>query len=464
MKSELIIGDALHISVAANTFHIVIASPPYLGQRDYDTAHWDGGDPACDHVMKRKKDKESGLRNDGREHKGLYDQEKALDILIRYPDICAKCGAKRIDKQIGKETSPELYVSNLVTAFREVQRVMRPDATFWLNLGDCYTGSGKNYGMKSKDLMGMPWRVAFALQGLALIRIDELAQLCKAIDSRDLPALDWFRAGFQLWEELAGMNWFWLRNDVIWAKNTLPESVTDRLTKSYEHVFLLTKSPHYFFDYVAIMEPAAYDGRKATMMKGSAKYKNGFVPNTSPQSMAVRGHERWQVDKDGQRLRQKRDVWYVPTASYKGAHFATFPERLVTPMILAGTSRKGCCPACGAPWKRIIEKETHFESGSGRAGRSPEEVGGKWGENRYEKNILLGPTNSIHTVGWEAGCSCNAGEPVPCKVLDPFNGAGTTGLVALQLGCDYLGIDLSPEYLQQTRKRLQGTQISLFAV
>jgi len=228
--------------------------------------------------------------------------------------------------QLGLEDTPEQYIANMVDVFRLVKDLLADDGVLWLNIGDSYCasktgtsdqtsstlGGGKDNqieagkrpdksklpGVKPKDLIGIPWMLAFALR-----------------------ADGWY-----------------LRQDIIWAKpNPMPESVTDRCTKSHEYIFLLSKSQKYYFDADAIAEPAAYDGRKDTMMKGSAKYENGFVPNQSTQTMAARGHERWNKDADGNYVRNKRSVWTVNTKPYSGAHFAVFPEELIVPCILAGS-------------------------------------------------------------------------------------------------------------------------------
>lgn len=227
------------------------------------------------------------------------------------------------DEQLGLEETPEEYVQNMVEVFREVKRVIKEDGTLWLNLGDTYAGNNSRAsnngragfgnpreavvsripeGVKQKDLVGIPWRVAFALQ-----------------------ADGWY-----------------LRQDIIWHKpNPMPESVTDRCTKSHEYIFLLSKNKNYYYDYESIREPAAYDGRKDTKLKGSSKYaENGIVPGESEHSFASRGHERWIEDENGLKVKNKRSVWTVPTKSYTGSHFAVFPPELITPCVLAG-SRKG---------------------------------------------------------------------------------------------------------------------------
>jgi len=219
------------------------------------------------------------------------------------------------NEQIGLEESPQEYVNSMVEVFREVWRVLRDDGTLWLNIGDSYSGSGKGPagnlgaahdernmekkhsaivpdGLKPKDLVGIPWRVAFALQ-----------------------ADGWY-----------------LRQDIIWAKpNPMPESVTDRCTKSHEYIFLLSKSRSYYFDNQAIKEPAVSNVGNAKIRFGGNKYGDSNDPKHATKSGNV-----WKPSA----TRNKRDVWTINTKPFKGAHFAVMPEALVEPCVLAG-SREG---------------------------------------------------------------------------------------------------------------------------
>jgi len=402
-----------------NFIDCCVTSPPYYGLRDYGTAKWEGGDKNCDHSYQK------GGRNPETSSKQLTNTGTTIS---QYEKVCKKCGAIRIDRQIGLEETPELYVEKLVEIFREVKRVLKDDGTLWLNLGDSYWGGGwrgselnENSGniqkghkgthcgatmpnlkgnngiYKSKDLIGIPWMAAFALR-----------------------ADGWY-----------------LRQDIIWHKpNPMPESVTDRCTKSHEYIFLLSKSQQYFYDHEAIYEIANYDGRKDIIMKESEKYANGYFPtNVKTQSIAVKGHERWKrktKDTFGNRngklsgvhsgneweprrkndgtdyggngtgfqdhsgysnldnpyIRNKRDVWTVTTKPFTEAHFATFPEDLIVPMIKAG------CPEGGV-------------------------------------------------------------------VLDPFMGAGTTGLVTYKLDRQYIGIELNADYVRIAEKRILPYKMQL---
>lgn len=255
------------------------------------------------------------------------------------------------DDQFGLEETPQQYVDNMVKLFREVKRVLKDDGTLWLNLGDSYSSGGrqsttnqslrgeKQYGVtrpkankniKPKDLIGIPWRVAFALQ-----------------------ADGWY-----------------LRQDIIWHKpNPMPESVHDRCTKSHEYIFLLSKSPSYYYDNESIKEKAIGNNPGNKSHKYFNSHDEKFKTKTNLKNITA-------VD-----FRNKRSVWTVNTKSYKEAHFATYPEKLILPCIKAG------CPKGGI-------------------------------------------------------------------VLDPFMGAGTTGLVARKLNRNYIGFELNADYIKIAEKRI----------
>jgi DNA modification methylase len=354
-----------------------------------------------------------------------------------------------VDGQIGLEASPLEYVSRLVEVFRGVWRVLRDDGTLWLNLGDSYAsawachrrnivGSGSpaigeranmlTGSLKEKDLVGIPWRVAFALQ-------DD--------------------------------GWY-LRSDVIWSKpNVMPESVTDRPTKAHEYMFLLSKSPKYFYDHESIKEPATelnwqsrYDRSHEGLKSLPTEKANGIRERKQDQvgkRQYTGFNERWDNQENEPSTRNKRDVWTVATQPFSAAHFATFPPKLIEPCILAGTSALGCCPKCGKPWERVTEKgkstwQERKENGASR-GININQHGEGCNHTLKAREIL--------SVNWQPGCACDL-DPIPCVVLDPFNGAGTTGLVSIQHNRDYIGIDLNPDYLQMTRERFAQVQPFLF--
>jgi DNA modification methylase len=508
--------------------------------------------------------------------------------------------------QIGLEPTPDEYVAALVDVFREVRRVLRDDGTVWLNLGDsfCSTdkwggGVGGNTGkhtvngadvpswavrsrkqpmpgVKPKDLLGIPWMVAFALRqpyevvaikdrvdrawlaalidgegcitttvatpttgtnesyGVVIVvrmsewecldRIVEITGMSKVQDeahypSNHGPVFSWKVSGEnaatllaevypylrikrqqavaawnlqrlkdgittkrgvaipvanmemrrELHRVLRALNqrepvdvpgWcaeptytvepgWYLRSDVIWSKpNPMPESVTDRPTKAHEYLFLLSKAPSYFYDADAIREQsdprqAAHDQRYARIYDGPATDPaNGQPGNVNNGGI----HSR--APTDGRA--NKRSVWTVATQPYPGAHFATFAPKLIEPCVLAGAPERAC-GECGAPWERVVEREEGqphtrgeqaWTNGSGTFQR--DNPGGGLAN-------LSGPSR---TLGFAPSCIHNA-DSVPGVVLDPFAGAGTTGMVALRHNRSFVGIELNPEYADMARWRIR---------
>ena len=340
-----------------------------------------------------------------------------------------------VEGQIGLEPTPEEHVEKMVEVFREVRRVLRDDGVVWLNYGDCYAGSmhpGDNKqgnpdflrpcrehthrpgreippSLKPKDLVGMPWRIAFALQ-----------------------ADGWY-----------------LRSDIIWSKpNPMPEGVTDRPTKSHEYVFLLTKSPRYFYDADAVRE-AHKEPNRGNGERERVNYNTG----------GIIGRGRVGEYEEGVRLynpagRNRRTVWEIATQPTPEAHFATFPEALVEPCIKAGTSERGCCPECGAPLMRMVEKEYRSDPQYVKTDEDPILKG------RNRNVMRMGDGVRVSTVGWQPTCTCNAGDPIPCVVLDPFGGSGTVAKVARDLGRSSILIELNPAYVAIAKKRLRvGEQL-----
>ena len=337
--------------------------------------------------------------------------------------------------QLGLEATPDEYVANMVAVFRAVRRVLRDDGTLWLNLGDSYASGGRSTrdpgqsklhpaqakgmrrpadgeGIKPKDLVGIPWRVAFALQ-----------------------ADGWS-----------------LRQDIIWHKpNPMPESVTDRCTKSHEYIFLLTKSARYYYDANAIAEPVLESSTKRAAA--------GFV--TSPRDDAVAGVSIGANERTRFGLREKfampstrnkRSVWTVTTKPFKGAHFATFPPDLIEPCVLASTSHFGACAECKTPYQRLVEKGDvpKRKTRDNLLGVYP---GRKTTTRLNTVDMAVIPTT---TTGWGKMCNCTTDAVEPCVILDPFSGAGTTGVVAIKHSRCYIGTELNPDYLEISRKRIQA--------
>jgi DNA modification methylase len=351
-----------------------------------------------------------------------------------------------VEGQIGLEATPEEYVLKLVEVFREVRRVLRSDGTAWLNVGDTYFGSWGNYGGQNRG-HGSQREIVHgsavpnpAYDGLEGYRPPS-AQPHPVLKPKDLVGIPW-----RLATALQADGW-WLRSDVIWAKpNPMPESVTDRPTKSHEYIFLLAKSDRYFYDAEAIKEIAVGGTPGNTTHKGQTAFENGDVRMRTKAGL---------TEMVAFARHNKRSVWTIAVEAFPEAHFAVFPTKLVEPCILAGTSERGCCSACGAPWARVVERSIAFQSGSGRSGNEPQgKYAGSEQSESGDYDIRLGPVVTTSTLGWEPSCSCGA-EVTPCTILDPFNGAGTTGLVALRLGRSYIGIELNPEYVAISEKRVR---------
>ena len=395
---QIILGDCIAgmKTLPDGCVHTVITSPPYYGLRDYD-----GG-----------------------------------------------------DAEIGGEETPEQYVQKMVDVFREARRILRDDGALWLNLGDSYaTTSGgmeqlrkmggdtpaygkikyadgykgvsqkgkagaKKSGLKHKDLIGIPWRVALALQ-----------------------ADGWY-----------------LRQDIIWNKpNPMPESVTDRCTRSHEYIFMLTKQPKYYYDHEAVKEAAV-----------GKPHAPGNKNRTQPEDKGARDpalepDRVWAADGK----RNKRSVWTVTTKAYKGAHFATYPKDLIEPCVLAGSSEHGCCSKCGAPYKQVVNHPGNPAGILGHKGipNTSNTMGSSSKKGKpivhTENGVRLkkghNPTQyskSEPTDEWIPTCTCENASVVPCTVFDPFTGSGTTAVVALNHGRNYIGTELNSEYVKLAEARI----------
>ncbi len=298
------------------------------------------------------------------------------------------------------------FICHLAQVFREIWRVLRDDSTAWVVLGDTYARNPqKGDNIPAKNLLGIPWRVALALQ-----------------------ADGWI-----------------LRQDIAWIKTApMPESVQDRFTSSWEHVFLFSKSPRYFFDLDAVAEPSnGFNG---------SSFTSAYDVSTKP--------GLGQAPRQEHPMRHMRNAWVLGPEPFKNihqeaSHYAPFPTALVERCIKAGSSEAGCCPACHAPYVRQVERITseHVSSAHGSTF-----MRGKTHEARAPL-AAVGQgqrTTAVHTRGWQPSCACNAGAPRPCVIFDPFVGTGTVPLVARALGRHGVGLDLSANYLHDlARPRLQ---------
>lgn len=342
--------------------------------------------------------------------------------------------------QIGQESTPDEYVADLVQVFAEARRVLRGDGLLWLNLGDSYAQGGRGgafsdrsrkqstnrgsllgpskapAGYKPKDLLGIPWLVAQALR-----------------------ADGWY-----------------LRRDIIWSKpNPMPESVDDRPTSSHEYIFMLSKSRDYFYDAFAVKEPIS-EAMAAAIARGPRADRQ--YQHDAHNRNGKRSGNRAFSDADSlARIalgRNRRSVWTIPTVSYPGAHYATFPPKLVEPMIQAGSSEQGVCQVCGAPSIRqttVTRLDHHDTTADGKT------LDGPYAAQAALRNGVYVDTE---TVGWQQECGHQAGL-VPATVLDPFAGSGTVGVVANRLSRRAVLIDINPEYSRQQMARNAAVPLGL---
>ena len=468
--------------LSSESVHCVVTSPPYWGLRDYktDPVVWDGN-TQCSHqwaglLPGRQANKDTGLAltGTGSPESRLQGLCEAGSVTSSAGQFCSLCSAWL--GSLGQEPTPQLYVQHIVQIFREVKRVLRDDGTLWLNLGDTFSvgpsgrrdhgveGSGSKLGpdhngikggsvilassnrrcpegLKPKDLCGIPWRVAFALQedgwylrsdiiwakGVSGQKIIE-TQLLKSLQNNNVP-------------DVVIENVF--KDLGLYSGNPMPESVTDRPTRSHEYVFLLAKSKKYFYDHEAIKEPTVSDHNSGNGFSREAResYKNS--------DGSFRGNSK-QWDAIGT-TRNIRDVWALVTKSLKLAHYAAYPVDLVEPCVLAGTSGHGCCSVCGSPYKRMLEKTEVANPGYNGSKFDSGKTGSRDGGEHTQHGDRFVKT----TAGWQVTCDCTGAGISPCTVLDPFCGSGTTGLVALKHSRKFIGIELNPEYTEMAKTRIE---------
>lgn len=434
--------------------HVCVTSPPYYGLRSYGTEPqiWlpDKNAESCNHDWQPIKQYKDSWRR-GVASAGFYsDKTRMPTQRNRTPqelhdgrwtktEYCATCNAWR--GELGQEPSPALYIEHLVQVFAEVWRILRPDGTLWVNIGDSHynyrpgkhddaraqgynrltNGNARGIpsftakrgykieGLKEKDLIGVPWMVAFALREFG---------------------------------------WYW-RSECHWIKpNPLSESVEDRPTKNHEAILLFSKSESYFYDKWAITEPPTGNAHSRLGKNGNGTGKRLLSPE-SRNNDSYRAGTAGVICPGG---RNKRTFWVMNVQGYPDdEHYAAFAEALPETCIKAGSSEVGCCSACGAPWKRIVLKPE-------KALSDKDNLEDRWRRTARERGIDIDNaiTGDSITLGWRRGCACYAGSPVSCRVLDPFSGRGTTGTVAVRFGRDFVGTDLKPDYVTMSRKNIHA--------
>ena len=438
MSSQILLGDARETltEVESESVHMAVTSPPYYspkkGLRAYE---WDEN-----------------------KTKIIVEPTKWADGWVGY---------------LGKEPHPDMYVSHLMEIFSEVWRVLRPDATFFLNLGDSHAGSGcgpsgktswcgQNQsdrqghsggsapipeGLKRKDIFGIPYRVGFAMQ----------------------------KAG-----------WYW-RSIIPWEKKSgMPGSYKDRPISTIEHILILTKTEDNFYDYVPVMYYCSNSYKRDKRPKGvlcqrvnentkqdqnDSQFKKMDKQNLSGNPTYMSFNERWKnrTGNSDKRLLRESDLFFesfqglwldennepealvLNTGNYAGKHSASFPPELPEICLLMGTSEKGVCPICGSPQKRVIKTEyVHHDKWYGERADARHSRGSAG--KSYDE-----PVDRV-TIGWEPGCKCNVDFTISATVLDMFHGSGATGVACNWHNRDYIGCEINPDYVEMSKQRLKDNK------
>jgi len=342
--------------------------------------------------------------------------------------------------QLGLEPHPQMYINHLVTIFREVKRVLKDSGSFWLNLGDTYYGGGRGQKLSSHGKM-IERSFLGAVSTKENIPNKRQSNWLQPKQKMLIPE----RVAIALQED----GWI-LRNDIIWYKpNHMPSSVKDRLTSSYEHVFFFVKSRKYYFDLDSIR----------VAPKSSTLIRNKYPHRGSNCKESTLSRKRKPGEFINPKGKNPGDMWTINTKPFKGAHFAVFPTTLIK-RILKCACPKEVCSNCGKGRERISEREGIFEVGKSKVGEAKDFKGvgihraiGQKYQDWLEKHPKI-------TIGWTK-CNCKV-EFKGGIVLDPFIGSGTTGVVAKQLGLNFIGIELNPKYCEIAKKRIGNVEIVKF--
>ncbi len=445
MKTNAIIqGDALSVlkTLPEKSINMLMTSPPYWALRDYGSdveSIWDG-EENCEHEWGREIEASGSRSNDDSndERKEVFGKRDNMPK----SNFCSKCGAWK--GQLGLEPTFDLYIKHLCNIFDEVKRVLRDDGTIWINLGDTYGGSGGASG-HTEETKNLGYKTS------------QMGAVASGSKSASAKCLTMIPQRFAI--EMVNRGWI-LRNTIIWHKrNCMPCSVKDRFTVDFEYIFFFSKKKKYYFEtqYEEYAESTKEDhrfekakqegitdlmGNKKVGYSGGKNIKDGYEISKSQNPIEVRNSV---FNKGLQEGRNKRTVWTINPKPFKEAHFAVYPEELCETPIKSGCP-EFVCVKCGKA--KVLEIESE------KIGGTPYYPQHKW---QKEKGVGPRPRDYIakkEIKGYKPTCNCNAGFTSGI-VIDPFFGAGTTGLVALKQNKKFVGIELNPEYIEIAKKRLK---------
>jgi DNA modification methylase len=420
--ARILVGDAREVlrTLPADSVQCCVTSPPYWGLRDYGVAGQIGlertPEEYVEHLVEVFREVRRVLRSDGVLWLNLGDCYATGAGAVGDCPGGGEQGARwrgevtrNRDEKRRPHGQPQANGRGEPQTLRTEPRSGHEGKHDYLGRIGPLTQPNRMpiHGLKPKDLVGIPWRVAFALQA----------------------------------------DGWWLRKDNIWHKpNPMPESTEDRTTTAHEYVFHLTKSELYFYDAFAVREPAIRrkSGNKERFVAsgGEKSRLNTHMGSSIP----------WSDDGSG---RNRRSVWTITTQPYDDAHFAVMPEKLVEPCILAGSSEHGACAACGSPYERIVEKTRTVD------GEEVEDLPPAMSTDKAAPSRAQGVGHGrietrTRTLGWRSTCKCETTERVPCVVLDPFGGSGTVAVMALHHRRSAVLVELNPEYARLAEKRITG--------
>lgn len=407
--------------------------------------------------------------------------DNSIDLCVTSPPyfgLRSYLPADHPDKvlEIGAEMSVGEFIAKLVEVFREVRRVLKPTGSCFLNIGDKYN-SGSSGGLGGSTLGGGQDNQAASIRGGS-----KMSRAFKPKDMMLIPE--------RLKIALQDDGW-WVRDTIIWVKgreyadcdiglNPMPGSQKDRCTPAYESLIHLTKAGKgYYFDWMAIAEPPrdssikrvadgppVFGGTKGGSHGAEARMKSGkpYDPYKGSQFNTGKTAEHQlgrASDKERERhqLVMPRNVWPIPAKGFKEAHFATFPPELASRCIRVGSSEYGCCASCGSPYvrtsdKRLVAGPKAVKTAVQDVRDDGENMAADQGSNRQRDGHMNGYRLEMETTGWAPTCKCGTTLIIPALILDPFFGAGTSGLVAQRLGRSWLGVELNAEYIDMALKRI----------